>query len=637
MNTDTLVKMGKKAFFQSIHPMVPREQRRAVIFGLDTEYIPQLDKASRFISWQLASADKACLSTVRPTLESLYRQSLLFMNQQEREEATVLVYVSYFSLAEIQFFDLADWQVSEYKGKYRLTQRHDFRTLMIVDLMDWFNPPVPLKDAAQMWGLKKLDFKIGERTEAIAKAELDGTNVFGVAELLADPEFYDYAINDAVLAQRIYTRMRAFFLGYGVDIVNTMTIAQTSACMFRQRIPEVIEQRDSGLRKMALSACWGGRMELLTRGAKENVYEYDATGQHPNSAIALGKLPREKDWLHATNLRGWLSGISGVGQVHFQFPENERYPCLPVFHKDLLLFPLAGVSSCTVSEVRQALDEGASVLLMNGWYYKDGTTVLTEYLKELQAERNKATDDAYRNLLKLLCNSIIGKFFQKSMGVDMAKVQAYASEHRIPLEAAAAVEGVDFGQGKITVGSCFYPEWYALALGYARASITKVARQHNALVISSDSFVTEEHIEPEEFTQDGIAYRPKAHGQYVGYRARFYRVGDKLAHHAVHNRDFSKEILAYYQTVIAAGYVHRRILHLKESWAVHKPFGANIERKMTVYLSYDWKRRLLEDGLTTVPWRDTEEFDAFLLSHKDEWALLKKDWEEISKENVENG
>jgi len=340
----------------------------------------------------------------------------------------------------------------------------------------------------------------------------------------------------------------------------------------------------------------------------EKAYEYDATAHHPSSAIALGLLPLEKDWKHTTNLGQWLSGISGVGKVYFKFPDDEMYPCLPVYDDNALLFPLEGMSFCTVAEARQAKRLGARMILYDGYYYFTGTDILTKHLLRLQEIRNKSKDKAERKLLKLLSNSIIGKFFQKKVGIDLDKVQKYAEEHNLPFEEAINIKGVDFGDGVVTVGSCFYPEWYALILGYARMSISRTAHDHKALIISSDSFIVAESLK-KTFTEFMITYNLRAEGELIAYRTRFYRIGKKLAHHAVHNKKAAGLVLKKFVPCGKFSYTYHRLRHLRESWRQKKAFGSRTFREMTVDLGFDTKRNIdgNSEGGWSKPWKNTQE------------------------------
>jgi hypothetical protein len=609
VRNDLVRAMAKRAFVQSLRPYRATLSKGVRIFGLDTEYVPRMGKASELLTWQLAGEVEGVSKVVvhqkkKLNLANLYTES---RKMGDDEDAKTLVYVTFFSLAEIQFFDLKEWVISEFKGKYKLKQHFNGKVMSIVDLADWF-PNMKLEAVAKLWGEKKIEYPIGAKVEAIAA----GTLTRG--ELLADPEFTAYAKHDAVVTQRIFVKMREYFIKtHEVDIVNTMTPANTSASMFRATLQEKIGQQDTHLRSLALRCCWGGRMEAIFRGTKKMVYEYDATGHHPNSAIALNFLPLEDSWLASRNVREWFSGVSGIGWVYFRFSEDEKFPCLPVYSEEAssLMFPLQGFSYCTVTEAVQASNQGAMIKLLKGYHYKDGTDALTRYLKSLQEIRNKSKDPAERDLLKRMSNGVIGKLFQKKIGIDLAQVQKYADEHDIPYGEALKLEGMNWNTGEIQVGSCFYPEWYSLILGYARASIGYVARKHNALIISSDSFVTEDDSLGDGFTEWGIAFTKKSEGELISYRTRFYRVGDKLAHHAVHNKLAAAEVLEKFMEGSTFRYKNFRILHLKESWVNKLPFGARIERDMSTGLGFDYKRQLLEGGETR-PWNETEDRQKWL-------------------------
>lgn len=595
MLKELLKRMGKKAFVQSIRPYKGQIFDGVEIFGLDTEYVPRLDKASELICWQLASSREVRILTKPLSIENLYKEA----KRQIKEPRKHYVFVSFFSMSELQFFNLDEWQLSEFKGRYRVKQTYGDGQLMVVDLADWF-PSTSLSAVGELWKCRKLEYPIGKKVEAIARGELTKR------ELLVDPAFREYASNDAVIQRAIYEKMRNYFLGLGVDIVSTMTPANTSASMFRQGLSEAIGQKNTDLRELSLQACWGGRMECVFRGERPEVFEYDAVAHHPSSTIALGKLPLEKDWVKASSLKELVSGIGGVAHVYFRFPATEVYPCLPVYHDGCLMFPLEGTSYCAVSEIRLALSKKAKVMLLQGYYYKNGITALADYLRSIQALRNSAKDGAERQMLKLISNSVIGKLFQKKMGTDLALVQAYALEHQLPYEEALKLEGVEFGdKTRITLGSCFYPEWYSLILGYARANIGEAASRHHALMISSDSLVVTENL-GESFELGGITYTLKVKGSYVGYRTRFYRVGDKLAHHAVHNKEAAKEVLCSFLTTDEFAYKAKRYRHLKESWRDGTPFGSSLIRNMIVKLCFDNKRSLLPTGWS-VPHRFVEE------------------------------
>lgn len=609
MIPELLFKMGKKAYVQSIKPYKGKKYESVAVFGLDTEYVPKDGEASDLICWQLAYSSNEGSNGVRLisdkplTISNLYDEAKRLAHEKA---FSVYVFVCFFSLAELQFFNLDEWQISEFKGKYMVKQTYGDGQLMVVDLANWYVGQ-GLAAVGKVWGQEKLEYPIGDKVEAIARGE------YTKYELLHEDEFRNYAVNDAIITGNIYRRMREYFLEtYDVDIVSTMTPANTSASMFRKHLRETIGQRDTGLRRMALKCCWGGRMECVYRGSKPLVHEYDATAHHPSSAMALRLLPLEKDWMKTSELNKWFSGIQGVGKVYFRYKNDEQYPCLPVWSDSgALTFPLEGVSFCSMLEAKLAHRQGANILLFEGYYYKTGTDCLTLYLQGLQDKRNASVDEAERQLLKLLSNSIIGKFFQKKVGFDLAVYLDYATEHQLPIDEvmrlpASTFETNEGDASKVTVGSCFYPEWYSIILGFARANIGELAWKYKALMISSDSLTIEQDL-GDKFEFQNIVYKRKVSGDYVGYRARFYRIGDKIAHHAIHNKEAAKQILA---TFVAEGkftYSARRFRHLKESWRHNKPFGSQIIiPEMTVDLGYDGKRLLEGSSGWTTPLRSLE-------------------------------
>ena len=118
MNLESMAKLGRKAFTQSLNPYHESVAKSVAILGLDSEYVPRLNQASELICWQLASSSKTILRTSRLSLKNLYSGAKTLIPPS----ATTIVFVVFYSLAEIQFFQLDEWEVSEFKGKYGLKQ-----------------------------------------------------------------------------------------------------------------------------------------------------------------------------------------------------------------------------------------------------------------------------------------------------------------------------------------------------------------------------------------------------------------------------------------------------------------------------------------------------------------------------------
>lgn len=605
--------MGRQAFKQSIYPYTkePYEDKDIAIIGFDTEFYVS-GKSNVLVSWQLGDENGAgVLLTSKLTVDNMVWHATKLIGRTPKK----IFFFTYFIVAEAQFFWSPVWHISEYKGKYKFSTKHGNIDVQVIDLHNWF-PREKLASVAKIFGLEKLEYPIVDKMNGVSKGKIN------LESLLKNKKFRDYAINDAVIVAKIVKSIRDFFLPYGVDILQTTTAAGTSASLFRKiYVPEAITQFNTKLRKLSLLASWGGRTECFYRGNGGECYNYDAFSHHPSSALQLGILPKSSDWERTSNVKLWMKMLGGLGQVHFKFPSDEKYPCLPVYDDGNLLFPLEGESCCSLSEAKYAAECGAKMVIIDAFGYNNGVDYLQQYLSWLFDMRVKAKDDVESRMIKLMMNSIVGKLFQKSLdSYDLNAIAQYAHEHGLPPAVAMQVIGLPINK-RITVGSCFYPEWYALILGYARMNISRMAKINNALMISSDSLITKKKIKG---VDDSIVYHLKNSGEYVGYRCKLYRVGDKYAHHGVHSREVAKRILDYFITDSSdILYDVNHIIMLKEGWKQGLQFGTNIQKYMSVSLGYDSKRKLGKDG-NTQPWKNTEERRDFLCQNKDLLLLVKQ-------------
>jgi len=593
--------MGKLAYRQSIYPYKREPYNNVAIVGLDTEFYFK-DGINHLATWQLGlSNGKNALYMDDINKTAMVDRSIAMLGKVPEH----LIFVTYFIIAEAQFFVSPEWTISEYKGKYRFHAKHGKLDVQVIDIGNWY-PREKLSSVAELHGLKKQDYPIVEVMQKIADGKLT------VKKLVAtDKKFVQYAVNDSIITAKIAETMRSFYFQYGVDIAITQTAAGTSAAVFRKHyVPEPITQFNVRLRKLAMLACWGGRTECFYRGEHEKCIEYDAFAHHPSSAICIGELPNQKDWRRVTNVKDLLSGRGGLAHISFKYPKGEEYPCLPVYDDGNLLFPLEGDSKCSSYEIQLALESGARITILDGYSFDHGNTYLQDYLLWLRSLREKTTNDVESRLLKLMMNSIIGKLFQKSVeGYDLNAANQFAFDHGIPINVAIATIGLPIKK-TTTVGSCFYPEWYALVIGYARANISRLARQHKAIMVSSDSLIV-----PHKITKfnDDIKYAIKGKGHYLGYRCKLYRLGSKLAHHGVHNKAMAEKMLATYMADEADDILYdvKHITLLREAWKAGTPMGINIKKQMEVSLLYDYKRKLLKSGYT-VPWKNIKERRDFL-------------------------
>lgn len=340
----------------------------------------------------------------------------------------------------------------------------------------------------------------------------------------------------------------------GVDIARTRTPAGTAANIYTANYLQTVPDGVGMLHQIRMQAClsyWGGRAEAFARGRFDGPHSlYDAVSLYPNAVINLGTLPTARDWYVLTD---WDIDRchAGICTVEFDFRQldeetgelisDELHPCLPVAMPGKTIYPLHGVSHCTVHEARYAKECGARVKVLSGYGYDlgDGDSSLAQFSRELltrKQEADNAGDMARRTVYKLLMNSLYGKFGQHRVDWDLNDMRAACRVLALPSLAVleqipnwpeeAAAAGLEIEQ-QVNVGACWCPEWAALIQGYARYIESKAMREYVALVGSTDSVLISGDA-GEAFEVDGITFRQEATGQRaVIVRSRLYVLAEK--------------------------------------------------------------------------------------------------------------
>lgn len=586
MKRDRLDELGSKAYIQGLKSYKGRQHHHAVIFGLDTEYFTKDDRHNILLTWQL-SLDKEHTELFTDTLcwESLYDASVVMLKKAgyKLSDISLLVYAVYFSTAEVQWLDIDNAKMElfgSHQGNFRQKSSVKKRDMYIFDLSVWF-PALGLGQVANSFKLHKLEY--------------DVTNL--TPESLNDPDFVKYAKNDAYITGEILRKLRQTEIKSShVDVLMSKTPASTASCDFRLNyLPEAIQQHNTNLRRYALMASWGGRKECFFRGHKPLVYEYDAKHFYPSVVQSMQLLPLQGDWHITAELDTWLSAKGGFGTVYFKFPTETHKPNLPVPVGDRICYPLEGFSDCTNFEANVAVQQNAELTLIKGYYYNTGVTWLADYMTALVKARDETKDLVLDLLLKLKSVSIIGKLTQKRLDYDLNEIRQHSMETGIPSYVLLNTLGLPFKK-KVSTGSCYYPEWFTLVLGKARAIIARLAIETNAIQIATDAVFTEQY-RGSNFNFDGITFRIEAAGDYVAYRSGLYRCADKLRYHGA-NKNVASKILAEFLPNDYVKYNTRRIISLKMAMWTGKQYGSNYKQPQTVSLSFDGKRILLDSGDT---------------------------------------
>ncbi len=273
--------------------------------------------------------------------------------------------------------------------------------------------------------------------------------------------FREYAIRDAeVCAQYTIKMMRLYFektgkfklpitlTSIGVDLIQKYWKSHAIDPLYIVGKEVLTEKRWSqkhgkyftnrktaSLKKLFWSEnffteCYhGGRNEQFWFGpAHEGVwYDYDLTSAYPSAMALIG----EPDWSRIRHIGNTDELFSGdlvhtdlaFANVDFEFPEEVRYPVLPVRTENGLLFPRKGNSTTHISEILLARTLGARIELVEGRRIDSiryaGTKGITPrrpfdgFARHCIKERGKYPKKTLHNLFwKELVNSTYGKTAQ---------------------------------------------------------------------------------------------------------------------------------------------------------------------------------------------------------------------------------
>lgn len=593
MEYKKLIEYGNSLFIQTLHPLkTTRISKKHLIVGFDTEYN---SKTNELISVQFSCLGHKKLYEIQ--VDNFYWKDLWKLLQSFLNEFKIphnhklvrgIYLVCFWSIAELQH--IRDLHHSDYIGEnitYNVSKAFGKQNLHVIDLFQFFKGS--LANVSKMFGYEKMEY--------------DTTNI--TRKDLKNPKFLEYAVHDAYLTESIFNEFRKLVLdSYNTDILISKSVANTSMSIFRKSfLTEKVGNMNTRIRKMSLLCSWGGNNQAFCRGDfRKNFRLYDANSMYPNSAIQLGVLPREKDWIFAKSMKDFLTGIGGVCKVWFEFPKDEKYPCIPVFKEGKLCYPLCGLSYCTLEEVKYALKCGAKVRLKTGYYYTDGNRDFIRYMKEMIKQKN-SSKGVERAFYKLMMNSIIGKFTQKILNYDFNDVLKIARDIDIPFEQVAGIVNLNVKK-KVNVGSGFCPEWNTIILGYARATQSIAFRENNAFVGTTDSIIMKGRIKHAKI--NGIEYEYEGRGnRLICLKTRVYALldGNKilhLAHHGIHTK---KDLVKLFEKALnepTVTYDTRKIIKLRQSVRSGKRFGKEYQRIMNFNGGWDSKRTLNDNG-TTVP------------------------------------
>ncbi len=167
---------------------------------------------------------------------------------------------------------------------------------------------------------------------------------------------------------------------------------------------------------LAVDAYHGGRNEQYWFGPcfEDEWSDFDLSSAYP-TAMALIGMP---DWdriFHTKKINEFKPTVLGFANIEFEFPDNIRYPTLPVRTANGLIFPRKGKTDCVAPEIYLASKLGAKIKILEGIIVPtdDSNKVFADFIKECIKKRNEFGKNTLQNLFwKEISNSTYGKTAQ---------------------------------------------------------------------------------------------------------------------------------------------------------------------------------------------------------------------------------
>ncbi len=213
----------------------------------------------------------------------------------------------------------------------------------------------------------------------------------------------------------------------GKEAVKTKSYSKVDGRFRQKKIEPLIDIVDAH-RNIAVEAYHGGRAEQFWFGPTplDDWSDYDLKSAYSTVMAMMPKL----DWPNirtSLNLDDYTASTVGVALVDFEFPDDTRFPCLPVesLEDSVLIYPLKGRSYCCAPEIAVALSLGAKIDIVHGVIvpvFDSGLRIFEGYHQFCINQRSQHPTGSHVNLFwKEMGNSLYGKTAQGLSGRRVTK------------------------------------------------------------------------------------------------------------------------------------------------------------------------------------------------------------------------
>lgn len=338
-------------------------------------------------------------------------------------------------------------------------------------------------------------------------------------------EMWKYNIRDSRISKQFLDFLFEGFIKLGADV--KMTIASTSMSRFRNvNLKETFYQLPKELLLEQFKSYYGGRTEAFGRGKIENMNYYDINSLYPS-------VMRDNIFPHPNSVRVshkntdfYYKNFEGLTHCRVMCPDM-RYPILPLNTGEKLIFPTGEFSGWfTNVEIRHAVNFGYQILdVYKSQYFKKTCSPFAEFVNEMYALRMeyKKDDNPMEYVVKIMMNSLYGKFGQKFEGRDNIVTISQLKDMK---QFDGKIERVGDSPFFRTKSDCqpapfCIPIWASYITAYARLKLWDYINTYRAVYCDTDSIITTEKVPTSmelgmmkhEYTiAEGLIVKPKFYG-----------------------------------------------------------------------------------------------------------------------------
>lgn len=169
---------------------------------------------------------------------------------------------------------------------------------------------------------------------------------------------------------------------------------------------------------LAINCYHGGRNESFTIGPtlEGNWYDWDLKGAYTTGLCDL-LVPDYARARTSCEPQEYVGHVMGFAYVAFKFPDNTRFPCLPVRSEQYgLRFPLEGDAYVTAPEIELALSMGVTLEIKHGViipWVTDSQPLFETFTRKIQTMRKLYPKKGLEEvMIKEIGNSVYGKLAQ---------------------------------------------------------------------------------------------------------------------------------------------------------------------------------------------------------------------------------